>query len=89
MSDSRQYPLPVLLSVASGINLVDDFTRVHEAIEYLSGNQVWTHQLPRASKELTPKLIADYPILKTEVPELNGKEQVKAFLRDTGFCDMY
>lgn len=81
---TKEIPVPVLLSITSGINLVGDFSKVHAAIEFLSGHAVWTHQLPRVSEELTPQLVEDYDILDTDVPELDGKEEVDSFLKEEG-----
>lgn len=46
MSDSKKFSCAVLLSVATGLSLpAVRFDRLHEAIEHLIGEPVWTHQL--------------------------------------------
>lgn len=41
--------------------LACDFSKVHEAIEYIAGQSVWTHSLPRVFKALQPSLMQQFP----------------------------
>lgn len=38
-----------------------EFSKVHEAIEFLAGAPVWTHQIPRVFKGLRPHLESLFP----------------------------
>ena len=41
--------------------LTTDFNNVHEAIEFISGQPVWTHQIPRVFTFLQPTLRKQFP----------------------------
>lgn len=47
MAEIKHIDPRVLGSITSGILLIDDFSKVHEAIEWVIGHPVWTHELPR------------------------------------------
>lgn len=58
----------VLGSITSGTLLVDDFGKVHEAIEWIVGHPVWTHELPRKAGACSAAITALYPDMPTEHP---------------------
>ncbi len=74
MSESKEFTKATLLSITSGINLCEDFGDVAGAINFLAGHDVFTHQLPRVSKELTPLLVEDYPALNIGVPKMEPEK---------------
>lgn len=41
--------------------LACEFAKFHAAIEFISGQSVWTHSLPRVFKELRPHLEQQFP----------------------------
>jgi hypothetical protein len=41
---------------------------VHEILDFLTGNKLWTHQLPRACEECHPWLRSQFPRLFPEEP---------------------
>ena len=49
MSETREFPTRVIASLSSGV-LLCDFSKMHEAAEYLMGHPIWTHQF--ADKDL-------------------------------------
>jgi hypothetical protein len=53
-------------SITSGRLLIEDFGKVHEAIEWLAGHPVWTHELPDIRSSLAPMLRAMFPELPRE-----------------------
>lgn len=62
----RLFPLGVVLSLATGKMLSrNGFGAIHEAIEYMAGGPVFTHQIPRVLDEIEPVLLARYPVLAT------------------------
>jgi hypothetical protein len=60
---TKSFDVRVLGSITSGILLLQDFSKVHEAIEWLAGYQVWTHELPAVSRRLAPSLLERFPHL--------------------------
>jgi len=38
-----------------------EFSRVHEALEFISGQSVWTHSIPRMLQALKPSLMQQFP----------------------------
>lgn len=63
MTELRTFDARIIGSITSGVLLYGDFSKVHEAIEFLAGNQVWTHELPAVSRVLSTDLAAAYPSL--------------------------
>jgi hypothetical protein len=76
--NTREVPLGVALSVGTGIALCDDFSAVHELIEWMVGEPTWTHQLPRVGleckewmKRCDPRIAA---LKKDEITPENWRE---------------
>jgi hypothetical protein len=65
MSTTKEIQTTALLSVVTGLQIHGvEFHRVHEAIEHLLGEPVWTHQLgsPEPWRLAREAVIAQYPI---------------------------
>lgn len=77
----QDFPLAVVLTVTTG-KLLCTMGEVYEVCEFLAGEPVFTHQLPRVSREAEPVILARYPELRdVEVPEgLDSFEKVNAWL---------
>lgn len=72
-----------LLSIVTGRLLAPDgMDGLYTAIEYLVGDEVVTHQLPRVCDEVTPHLLQQHPFLRDiQVPTFDGlKGQVVTWL---------
>lgn len=54
-------------SITTGILLLDDFGKVHEAIIHVLGREVWTHELPSVSAEATAAVLRQFPDMPTDV----------------------
>lgn len=65
---TREFPTLVILSIVTG-SLVCEFDKVHEAIEWMAGEPVWTHQLPRVSREIQAAMLVRRPELAAAVAE--------------------
>jgi hypothetical protein len=63
MPESKTFTARALGTITCGVVLVHDFADVTEAISWLAGFPVFTHELPAKSRELTPALLASYPEL--------------------------
>ena len=61
--EARRFPLLVALSAATGILMVDSFSAVHECIEFVAGEPVFTHQIPRVGDEVAASCLAQHPQL--------------------------
>ena len=59
MAKPVEYDTLVIASLYSGVLMVDDFGKMHQAAEDLMGCPVMTHQLPRVIDQLQP-YIADF-----------------------------
>lgn len=68
MAETREWPTDVVLSVVTG-SLVSEFSFVHQMLEWMAGEPVWTHQLPRVCREAVPVIIAAHPSLQAAVDE--------------------
>jgi hypothetical protein len=74
-------PLGDILSVTTG-RLVsrDHIGGVYKILDYMTGDSLFTHQLPRASSECRPALLAQHPQLgDIEVPEFEPGDTESIF----------
>lgn len=54
---------------------------VYDILGYLTGESLFTHQLPRAARECAPELLRQFPRLADiDVPEFSGPEAVGPWL---------
>ena len=75
-SETRDFPIGAVLSTVTG-RLVSEngITGIYEVLNWMTGESVYTHQLPRISREATPVLVAMHPTLSKaieEASEVNG-----------------
>lgn len=62
MVEKKEFPLAVVLSAVKGV-LLCDIGDVYEILNYLTGDSVFTHQLPRVGRECAPYVFGLYPEL--------------------------
>lgn len=80
------FDLGTLLSVTTG-TLFTKIGNVYEILNYMTGDTLFTHQLPRVMHEMTPVILEQYPQLKdvdvSNVDETNWNgflhEQISRF----------
>lgn len=60
---SKRFTIDVIISVYTGILATDNFSKIHEMIEYLVGEPVFTYQLSRVQEECAPWLLRRHPFL--------------------------
>ena len=82
---TRPFHLGDILSVTTG-RLVSPrhIDGVYDILNFMTGDNLFTHQLPRASRECEGPLLAQHPDLASvEVPEdFDGKEDVDRWLAE-------
>lgn len=57
---TKEFPTTVVMSAVSGF-LMCDFPLVHEFCEFMAGEPVWTHQLPRVGREAQAAFLRQHP----------------------------
>lgn len=55
---------------------------VYDTLNLLTGDNLFTHQLPRAREWAAPMLLRQRPDLDVECPSFTGDESVRAFVKD-------
>ena len=60
----QTFDLGTVLSITTG-KLLADLGNVYEILNWMTGDELFTHQLPRASKECAPYLLEKFPVLST------------------------
>lgn len=68
-SEMRTFQLGQILSITSGV-LLCDIGGVYEILNYMTGDTLFTHQLPRASREVSPEILRQHP----QLGEINTDE---------------
>lgn len=82
---SRTFHVGDVLSITTGF-LVSPrhMDGIYDLLDYMTGDNLFTHQLPRASTECAPALLKQHPQLAgVETPdEFEGKEHVERWLAE-------
>jgi hypothetical protein len=81
--NTRAFDLGDVLTVTTGRLLSSrHMDGVYDILDFLTGDTLWTHQLPRATEFCAPRVLAQHPDLASiDVPEIEGQEEVDAWLR--------
>jgi hypothetical protein len=85
MAETRKFHLGDVLSVTTGrLVAPGHMPAVHELLDYLTGDVLMTHQLPRAVGECAPHLLRQHPQLAgVPLPEsFDGEADVLAWLAE-------
>jgi hypothetical protein len=79
MIESRMFSLGTILSVTTG-KLLCPMDNLYEILNFLTGEQLYTHQLPRAGDAGKPYILQQYPqLVKINAEEVTG-DNWKAYL---------
>lgn len=62
MSETKAFPTADVLGVITE-RLLGPIQGIYEVLGYMSGGPVWTHQIPRISREACPVILAQRPEL--------------------------
>jgi hypothetical protein len=68
MTETKAFPTAVVLSTITG-RLLCDIGGIYEVLSYMTGESVFTHQIPRISREAEPVILAAHPHLREAVRE--------------------
>ncbi len=64
----RDFPTEEVLSILTG-SLICDIGGVYRVLNYMTGEELFTHQLPRVANEAHPIILAAHPTLQQAVDE--------------------
>jgi hypothetical protein len=64
----KNFPTPAVLSAVTG-RLVCDIGQVYEVLNWMTGESLFTHQLPRVGREAQPAVLAMHPALAETLDE--------------------
>lgn len=65
---TKEFASRDVLSTVTG-RLMGDIGGVYEVLNWMTGESLFTHQLPRVAKEARPVLLASHPLLQQAVDE--------------------
>jgi hypothetical protein len=64
MDNTREFPLGDILSITTGRLVAERrIEAVYDILNFMTRDNLFTHQLPRASRECTPELLHQHPEL--------------------------
>ncbi|TIU94671.1 MAG: hypothetical protein E5W09_22590 [Mesorhizobium sp.] len=63
MTRTKAFPIGAVLSVVTGLRLVLDIGEVYEVLNFMTGESLYTHQLPRVGREAEPVILTMHPQL--------------------------
>lgn len=79
--ESKDIDVRVLGTITTGVVLVEGFAGVHEAIEWIVGYPVCTHELPDACRIVCiPAIAAEHPGFPVECPDRSAWQEFGAAL---------
>lgn len=80
---SKSFSLGSVLTVTTGAVLTDDIGDLYKILNYMTGDNLFTHQLIRAGDVCKEPLLAQHPQLRAiEVPTLSSPDEYRAWLSD-------
>jgi hypothetical protein len=80
MSENMKFDLGTVLTITTGV-LLTKIDNVYKILDYMTGDSLFTHQLPRVGRECEPILLSQFPQLKgIDVSGVNS-ENWNAFLQ--------
>ncbi len=86
-SSEREFDIGDVLSITTGVLLCPISGRrspiegVYDILNYMTGENLYTHQLPRVCKEAAPLILARYPQLADiTIPKFSSPDDVPAFV---------
>lgn len=68
MSETKLFPTAAVLSTVTG-RLICEIGGVYEVLNWMTGESVFTHQIPRIGREAEPVIIAAHPQLREATRE--------------------
>lgn len=66
MTETKTLDTLTLASVTTGHALVTEFSKIHEAVTWLMGHEVWTHELPAYLPLAASEALEQYPDLPSK-----------------------
>ena len=73
---TKTFPVDAVMSTVTGILVAESgIGCVYEVLNWMTGESVYTHQIPRISREAVPVMLALYPDMQAAIDEA---EQVNA-----------
>lgn len=61
--NTKPFPIGAVLTVTTGKLLCEDIGLLYELLNFMTGDSIYTHQLPRVSDECKPYLLRQFPAL--------------------------
>jgi hypothetical protein len=65
---TKEFATRDVLSTVTGM-LMGDIGGVYEVLSWMTGESVFTHQIPRISREAVPVMVAAHPLLQLAIDE--------------------
>jgi len=78
--NTKNFTIGAVLTVTTGIVLTRDFGEAHALMDHLTGDSLFTHQLPRAADPCKAALLAQFPALASVTPPENARDTWEAWL---------
>ncbi|SCM71602.1 hypothetical protein KL86PLE_100281 [uncultured Pleomorphomonas sp.] len=67
MAETRDFDPRIIGSITTGVLLLEDFGQVHEAMEFVMGRPIWTHEIPSESAEMKRLVLEQVPDMPTQI----------------------
>jgi hypothetical protein len=67
MSETRDFDPRIIGSITTGVLLIEGFSLVHEAMEFVMGRPIWTHEIRRETDEARRLVLEQHPDMPIEI----------------------
>lgn len=79
--NSKNFSMAHVLSIVTG-RLFGDIELVYEILDFMTGDELFTHALPRACRECSPYLVDAFPFLAEIDASVVNRDNWEQFLND-------
>lgn len=67
---TKIFPIDAVMSTLTGVLVSESgIGGVYDVLNWMTGESVYTHQIPRISREARPVLLAEYPYMQAAIEE--------------------
>lgn len=80
-SETKEFDPAILASITTGILMVQPFSAMCEAAEWIAGHPIWTHEYPSMSDRLKHAVLEQFPDMPTNATPENW-ETVRDAVRE-------
>lgn len=68
MTETKEFPADVVLTIVTGHMICDQIGQVYEILNWMTDDEIYTHQIPRVIREVRGEIVKMHPRLAQATP---------------------